>query len=103
MTSQKNDTGFDAFFHAVTESPEFRANVTKDWNPASLTSLESSLQEIEKNIGSATQLVDAFDQSFRTEDAKKIGENAGKTGGNKTGNEKEEKTPPIEVRRFTKK
>lgn len=27
----KKDTGFDAFFEAVTTSPEFKKVVTKDW------------------------------------------------------------------------
>lgn len=25
------DTGFDAFFEAITTSPEFKSAVTKDW------------------------------------------------------------------------
>jgi len=27
----QKDTGFDAFFNAVTTSPEFKKVVTKDW------------------------------------------------------------------------
>jgi hypothetical protein len=30
MSSSK-DSGFDAFFQAVTTSPEFKSAVTKDW------------------------------------------------------------------------
>lgn len=27
----KDQTGFDAFFQAITTSPEFKSAVTKDW------------------------------------------------------------------------
>jgi len=47
MTPQ-NNTGFDAFFQAVTTSPEFKATVTKDWKGDAKKTMEASLLEMEQ-------------------------------------------------------
>jgi hypothetical protein len=44
----QNPTGFDAFFTAVTSSPEFRNAVNKDWKGDSLDLLETSLKQMEE-------------------------------------------------------
>jgi hypothetical protein len=47
--TQKN-TGFDAFFQAVTSSPEFKSVATKDWK----SQLDKNLQEMDNHIEKAT-------------------------------------------------
>ncbi len=89
----KDQTGFDAFFQAITTSPEFKSAVTKDWKWDSMEALETSL----KNIQSW------FDKAA---DVMKTPLNPPLQGGPtppKTGNAEDgEQTPAVEVQHFTK-
>lgn len=47
--TKKNDTGFDAFFQAVTTTPEFKKVVEKDWKG----DLSTTLREMEASVAKA--------------------------------------------------
>lgn len=63
--TQKKDTGFDAFFQAVTTTPEFKKVVEKDWSG----DIWKSLKEMEKNIAKAWDIAKAFQDTFATPEA----------------------------------
>lgn len=65
------DTWFDAFFRAVTSSPEFKTVVEKDWK----WDFKKGLDDMEKNIKEATKINDAFNEEFNTQEAREIWEN----------------------------
>lgn len=103
------DTGFDAFFQAVTTSPEFKSAVTKDWKWDSVDLLEKSLLEMQSGVEKASDLMNSFNEKFATDEAKNIGNNASiwtnNSGTNppKTGNAKDEtEKPAVEVQHFTR-
>ena len=73
MTPQ-NNTGFDAFFQAVTTSPEFKATVTKDWKGDAKKTMEASLLEMEQWAKKASDLVSALEKTFATPEAITTGE-----------------------------
>ncbi len=70
----KDQTGFDAFFQAVTQSPEFKTAVTKDWKGDAKKTMEASLQEMEKWAKKASELVSALETTFATPEAISTGE-----------------------------
>lgn len=95
----KDQTGFDAFFQAVTNSPEFKTAVTKDWKGDSKKSMEASLREMEAGAKKANDLMGALETTFATPEAKNVGESlhtATKTEGPKDKN-------ALEVEYFTMK
>ncbi|NRH21201.1 ATP-binding protein [Candidatus Gracilibacteria bacterium] len=107
MSSPK-DSGFDAFFQAVTTSPEFKSAVTKDWKGDSVDLLEKSLLEMQSGVEKASSMMNTFNEKFATDEAKNIGNNASVGTNNsathppKTGNAKDEtEKPAIEVQHFT--
>lgn len=65
------DTWFDAFFRAVTSSPEFKSVVEKDWK----WDFQKSLKDMEKNIKKASEITDSFKENFDTPEAREIWEN----------------------------
>jgi transitional endoplasmic reticulum ATPase len=65
------DTWFDAFFRAVTSSPEFKSVVEKDWK----WDFQKSLKDMEKNIKKASEITDSFKEKFDTPEAREIWEN----------------------------
>ena len=96
MTLPKKDTGFDAFFDAITASPEFKAAVTKDWKGPSLSSLETSLKEMESGVAKASDIMSAFEKEFGGK-----GETAPASAEKRTGDAKEEEKYPVDVQHFT--
>ncbi len=108
MPTPKN-TGFDAFFQAVTTSPEFKSAVTKDWKWDSVDLLEKSLLEMQSGVEKASSMMNTFNEKFATDEAKNIGNNSSiwqnTPGGTppKTGNAKDEtEKSAVEVQYFTK-
>lgn len=108
MSPQK-DTGFDAFFQAVTTSPEFKSAVTKDWKWDSMDALEKSLLDMQSGVEKAANIMKDLDTKFATDEAKNIGNNASIWNTNtsitppKTGNAKDEnEKPAVEVQHFTR-
>ncbi len=107
----QNPTGFDAFFTAVTSSPEFRDTMQKDWKGDSLELLEKSLLNMEEWVKKASDIMKTYDEKFGTPSlSDPTGSGTWNPTGNgwstppKTGNPQDEKTEsPIEVQRFVKK
>lgn len=110
MTDKKTPpTGFDAFFNAVTASPEFKASVTKDWKWDTMDALEETLKSMESSVSKASEMMKNFDTTFNTPEARSTWEAIHTSGekstpDKKTGNAQNENTPPtIEVEHFEKK
>ncbi len=59
------DTWFDAFFQAVTGSPEFKWIVEKDWK----WDFTEALKNMENNIDKAGDIAKSFNDTFATEEA----------------------------------
>ena len=98
-----DQTGFDAFFQAITTSPEFKSAVTKDWKWDSIDTLERSLLDMQSGIEKASSIMKDYENTFATERAMDIWSNTGKKDDSKkTGNPKDEETPKLEVIHFTK-
>jgi len=96
--------GFDAFFTAITTSPEFKKAMTKDWKWDSLDALEASLRQMESWVEKAAGIMKWFDENFQNsplEGSAKQGVDAPP----KTGNPQDEsKTPTaLEVQHFVRK
>lgn len=97
------DTGFDAFFQAITTSPEFKSAVTKDWKGDSMEALENSLRQMESWVTKATDMMKGFDATYNTPEAQAAAMNSAQNPP-KTGNPKDEDTiPPLKVEHFEKK
>ncbi len=103
-----DQTGFDAFFRAVTTSPEFKSAMTKDWKWDSIEAFETSLRQMESGVAKATDIMKEFDTKFATDEAKNAGKNfygwdtSGATPP-KTGNPKtEDDIPPLKIEHFQK-
>ena len=108
MPSSK-DTGFDAFFQAVTTSPEFKSAVIKDWKWDSIDLLEKSLLDMQSGVEKASNIMNSLNEKFATDEAKNIGNNASIWTNNsgttppKTGNAKDEtEKPAVAVQHFTR-
>lgn len=105
MTPQ--NTWFDAFFQAVTTSPEFNTAVTKDWKGDASKTLEASLLEMEKWAQKASDLVSALEATFKTPEAMSTGESLHIEGGrySQTGMKTQEpkENDALEVEYFTMK
>ncbi len=96
------DTGFDAFFQAVTTSPEFRTAMTKDWKWDSMELLEKSLRDMESWVTKAAEVMKDFDTQFSVPPTP-LGEGDRGWGVPKTGNPKDEDDiPPLKVEKFTR-
>lgn len=65
------DTWFDAFFRAVTSSPEFKTAAEKDY----IWDFKKWLDEMEQNLKNATKISDTFNDAFNTPEAIEAGEN----------------------------
>ena len=112
MSTSQNDSGFDAFFQAVTTSPEFQWIVTKDWKWDSMEALEKSLLDMQDWVEKASGIMKSFDSQFSNPLSKESGSpkwNWGETGDMlswtppKTGNPWDTNViPPLEVERFTR-
>lgn len=63
-----NDTWFDAFFRAVTSSPEFKWVVEKDW----AWDFKDGLKNMEKEIKKASSITRNFKDTFDTQEARNI-------------------------------
>ena len=61
----KKDTGFDAFFQAVTTTPEFKKVVEKDWK----WDLGETFREMEASVAKAGNIAKAFQDTFATPEA----------------------------------
>ena len=103
--TQKDQTGFDAFFQTVTSSPEFKAAVTKNWKGEANKSLETSLLEMEAGTKKASDLMSALETTFATPEAKSSGESLHREGGMQTAIKTEEPKDKnaLEVEYFTMK
>lgn len=62
----QKDTWFDAFFKAVTSSPEFKGVVEKDWK----WDFEKNLADMETHISKASDMMWSFKDTFETPEAK---------------------------------
>lgn len=67
--NQKKDTGFDAFFQAVTVSPEFKKVMEKDWK----WDFGKALKDMESSIAKAWDITKAFQDTFATPEAIETG------------------------------
>ncbi len=65
------DTWFDAFFRAVTSSPEFKTAAEKDY----IWDFKKWLDEMEQNLKNASKISDTFNDAFNTPEAIEAGEN----------------------------
>ncbi|MDD3144819.1 MAG: ATP-binding protein [Candidatus Gracilibacteria bacterium] len=65
----QKDTGFDAFFKAVTSSPEFKGVVEKDWKG----DFEKNLADMETHISKASDMMGSFKDTFETPEAMEAG------------------------------
>ncbi len=61
----KKDTGFNAFFDAVTSTPEFKSVMEKDWKG----DFGKALKDMEKNVAKAWNITQAFHDTFATSEA----------------------------------
>ena len=101
-TPLQSPIGFDAFFQAVTTSPEFKSAVTKDWKWDSVDLLEKSLLEMQTGVEKASNMMNTFNEKFATDEAKNTGSSIW-TNPPKTGNPQDDKQiPAVEVQYFTK-
>lgn len=95
-----DQTWFDAFFQAITTSPEFKSAVTKDWKWDSMDALEASLKQMESWVAKAADVMKDFNDSFQSPPP-------GGQGGStppKTGNPQDDnQTPAVEVQHFERK
>lgn len=97
------DTGFDAFFQAITTSPEFKSAVTKDWKWDSMEALEASLRSMQSWVDKAADMMKGFDATYNTPEAQAAAMNSAQNPP-KTGNPKDEDAvPPLKVEHFVKK
>lgn len=103
MTSPQN-TGFDAFFQAITTSPEFKSAVTKDWKWDWMDALEKSLLDMQSWVDKASELMKGLDKSFELPPEANINPEIWGKAPPKTGNPKDEwEIPPLKVEHFIKK
>jgi len=65
----QKDTWFDAFFQAVTTSPEFKKVATKDWS----WDMWRALKDMEKQISKAWEITNVFKETFGTPEAIETG------------------------------
>jgi SpoVK/Ycf46/Vps4 family AAA+-type ATPase len=92
------DPWFDAFFQAVTSSPEFKWAMTKDWKWDSKELLEDSLKQMEEWVAKASSMMSSFQETFGKESDFKQENSPEKLTGEET------KTPQsVQVQYFIKK
>ncbi len=96
MTTSK-DQGFDAFFDAITTSPEFREAMNKDWKWDSIDLLEQSLTDMQAWAEKAADMMKRLDEKFTPPTPPSAWVPTPKTG-----NPKDETPPALEVQRFTR-
>ena len=95
----QNDTWFDAFFTAVTSSPEFKGAVEKDW----AWDFKKGLKKMEKDISKASDMMWSFKDSFSTPEAIDAWNSyTAKPYQNKT-DEEQDKPSPINIKYFENK
>ncbi len=98
----KNDTWFDAFFQAVTWSPEFKWVVEKDWKG----DFWKALKDMEANISKASDMAKWFQDTFATPEAIEMWNSLSTEDylyNQMQSKEKEERKQKIEIEYFTKK
>ncbi len=107
MTTKK-DTWFDAFFDAITQSPEFKTAMTKDWKKDSIEYLDNTIESMQKWVENAEKIMSEFNKNFATPEAIETGskyqENTPKSTSISQTKEKEEDSEKltIEIQRFKK-
>ena len=97
-----NETWFDAFFKAVTSSPEMKKVASKDW----WEEFEKWLKNMEKEIKKASQMTASLKDSFDTPEARKAWENyqtESKPYINRTKKEDDKSENNLEIEYFEKK
>lgn len=97
----KDNTWFDAFFNAVTNSPEFKWVVEKDW----AWDFKKGLENMEEEIKKASEITSSFKDTFATPEAIDAWQNyvpSNKPYINKT-EEQGEKTQTLEIEYFEMK
>jgi transitional endoplasmic reticulum ATPase len=106
----KDQTGFDAFFQAVTRSPEFKSVVTTDWKGEAKDGYDAGIVKMEASVKKASELVTALEASFKTPEAIATGESLSTDSyespshGQAKEKEKEPKEKPsVDVKYFTMK
>ncbi len=93
------DTWFDAFFDAVTTSPEFKKVVTKDWK----WDFGKALKDMESSISKAWDITNVFKDTFGTQEAIDIWNSLQTTQSSEenwpksTKNAEDDKRPKIDV------
>lgn len=103
MTSSQN-TGFDAFFQAITTSPEFKSAVTKDWKWDSMDTLAKSLLDMQSGVEKAADIMKGLDKSFELPPEASTDSDTWTKAPPKTGNPKDEwEIPTLKVEHFIKK
>lgn len=100
--TQKDNTSFDAFFQAITTSPEFKWAVTKDWQWDSMDALEASLRDMQAWVEKASSIMKDFDEKFSVPPTPPGGGTQEWVTPPKTGNPKDEEIPKLEVQHFTR-
>lgn len=101
----QKDTWFDAFFQAVTTSPEFKWAMEKDWKG----DMSKALKEMEENVTKAGDMAKAFQDTFATKEAIDIGNsmtawnNSQMKDTKNAGEEEKERKLSVEVQYFTMK
>ncbi|NDK09815.1 ATP-binding protein [Candidatus Gracilibacteria bacterium] len=67
----QKDAGFDAFFEAVTTTPEFKKVVQKDWSG----DFSETLKKMEASVAKAGDITKAFHETFATPESIDAGNN----------------------------
>lgn len=95
----KSDTWFNAFFRAVTSSPEFKWVVEKDWK----WDFKKWLKEMEQNIKKATEMNDVFQNEFDTPEAREIWESYSSNQYSSQTKQDDNWSAPIDIEYFENK
>lgn len=64
-----NPTWFDAFFNALTSSPEFKAWMEKDWAWDSKKMMDLSIEKMDETFKKASEMTSSFTKEFNTPQA----------------------------------
>ncbi len=99
----QKDTGFDAFFQAITTSPEFKSAVTKDWKWDSMDALEASLLEMQSWVDKAATMMKEFEKTYNTPEAQSAATKSNSPPPKTWDAKSEWDVPAIEVQHFVKK
>lgn len=99
----KKDTWFDAFFNAVTSSPEFKKVVSKDY----MWDLKKWIEKMESEIKKASDINDWFLQSFDSDEVREVWNNlttkSDKPYINRTSSDNKSEKQELEIQYFENK